>query len=138
MAGSAPTGIVVGPDGALWVTEENDDRIARVTTTGTVSEFALARPGAPGLSIVSGPDGALWFSDRDADEVDRMTLTGSVQATYLTHGSSPLGICNGPLQSLWVTQSRTGELDRVARGRLGDAGRAAWGHRVADRDRAGR
>lgn len=95
-AGSAPTGLVVGPDRALWVTEENGDRIARVATAGTTSEFALPRPGAPGLSIVSGPDGALWFTDRGADEVDRLTLSGSFRAIHLPRGSSPLGICLAP------------------------------------------
>jgi sugar lactone lactonase YvrE len=89
-ADSAPTGIVIGPDGALWITEENGDRIARSQRSGRPPSSHMPRPGAPGLGIVSGPDGALWFTDRGADEVDRMTLTGSVRAIHLPRGSSPL------------------------------------------------
>src|SRR4051794_27519747 len=42
--GSAPRGIAAGPDGALWIAESRAGRIARVTTAGTVDQFALPDP----------------------------------------------------------------------------------------------
>lgn len=111
---AAPTGITVGPDGAFWVTEENGNRIARVTSSGTVTEVALPHPGAPGLGIVAGPDGALWFTNRGADEIDRMTTAGVLTRIALPHGSTPLGICSGPLGGLWITQNGSGVVDRVS------------------------
>jgi virginiamycin B lyase len=103
----------VGPDGALWMTEESGNRIARVSTAGAVKEFALPRPGQPGLAITAGADGALWFTDRGANEVDRMSTSGSLRRVSLPAGSAPTGICAGPMNSLWVSESGTGVVDRV-------------------------
>ena len=36
-----PNGIAAGPDGALWFTEGNADKIGRVTTAGSFSEFPI-------------------------------------------------------------------------------------------------
>lgn len=111
---AAPTGITQGPDGAFWATEENGNRIARVTQAGAATEFPLPHAGAPGLGIVTGPDGALWFTNRGADEIDRITTGGAVARFALPHGSVPLGICSGPLASLWITESGSGEVDRMS------------------------
>jgi streptogramin lyase len=112
-AHASPTGINLGPDGALWVTEETQNRIARVTTAGAVTESVLPRGEAPGLGIATGPDGALWFTDRGAGAVGRITTAGVLSRFPIGTGSMPLGICSGPLQSLWVTRYGTGEVDRV-------------------------
>jgi virginiamycin B lyase len=111
---AAPTGIALGPDGALWMTEEKGDRIARVTEAGAIKEFPLPRPGQPGLSITRGPDDALWFTDRGADEVDSMTTAGVLRRITMPAGSAPTGIAAGPESSLWVTESATGVVDRVS------------------------
>ena len=37
-------GIVTGPDGALWFTEYNDDKIGRITTAGGITEFNVTLP----------------------------------------------------------------------------------------------
>ena len=39
--GSAPSGIALGPDGALWFAETDANKIGRMTTTGRITEFAL-------------------------------------------------------------------------------------------------
>src|SRR5438876_287612 len=50
-AGSGPTSIAVGPDGNVWFSEFNTDRVARLTlASGAVNEFVV--PGAG-----SGPAG---------------------------------------------------------------------------------
>src|SRR5262245_59906990 len=33
-----PTGITVGPDGALWFTERSGTKLGRITTSGTITE----------------------------------------------------------------------------------------------------
>ena len=40
-AGSAPYSITVGPDGALWFTENGANQIGRITTAGVITEFPL-------------------------------------------------------------------------------------------------
>src|SRR5207302_11228282 len=39
-----PVGIASGTDGYLWFTDATGNAIGRITTTGTISEFALPTP----------------------------------------------------------------------------------------------
>jgi virginiamycin B lyase len=43
-ANSQPVGVVQGPDGAMWVTANDADRVFRMTTDGQVTN-TLRRPG---------------------------------------------------------------------------------------------
>ena len=64
---SQPAGITVGPDGALWFTEENGHKIGRITTAGHITEYPIPTvPSAPS-EITTGPDGALWFTESAAN-----------------------------------------------------------------------
>src|SRR3954469_8907745 len=38
--GATPYGIAAGPDGNLWFTEFNGNRVARITPAGVVTEFS--------------------------------------------------------------------------------------------------
>ncbi len=40
-ANSSPNDITTGPDGALWFTEAQTNKIGRVTTSGTTTEFTI-------------------------------------------------------------------------------------------------
>src|SRR6266436_5523218 len=60
-AGSQPTAITTGPDGALWFTEQSGNKIGRITTDGVITEFPLPISGSGPVGITTGPDGALWF-----------------------------------------------------------------------------
>jgi len=62
-AGSEPLGIASGPDGALWFTEENTGKFARITTAGVITEYALNNENVSPWMITTGPDGMLWFTD---------------------------------------------------------------------------
>jgi virginiamycin B lyase len=78
-ASSAPASIVAGPDGALWFTEAQGNKIGRVTTGGSFIEYALPSgwifDGAQqGISVA--PDGSLWFSG--FLNIGRITTAGSV------------------------------------------------------------
>jgi streptogramin lyase len=75
-AGSGPTGIVAGPDGALWFDEQSANNIGRVTTSGSFTEFGIPTAGARPLSIIVGPDNALWFTELSAGKIGRITTAG--------------------------------------------------------------
>jgi virginiamycin B lyase len=66
-ASSGPTGITVGRDGALWVTEPGNavqmDKIGRVSVNGTVSEYTSAVTGLALRGIAVAPDGSIWFAE---------------------------------------------------------------------------
>ncbi|OAF12442.1 hypothetical protein AYJ54_06330 [Bradyrhizobium centrolobii] len=80
-----PWGITTGPDGALWFTEAScirrpgsrcivGNKIGRITTTGSVTEFTVPSDGSGPHSITTGPDGALWFTEYYGGRVGRLVL----------------------------------------------------------------
>jgi virginiamycin B lyase len=77
-AGAAPQGIAVGADGNLYVAAYGADAIARVSTSGAITEIAL-RAGAGPRGIVGAADGSVWFTAHDGDWVGRLTADPAPQ-----------------------------------------------------------
>lgn len=90
-------GIAAGPDGALWFTEYNSDRIGRITTAGVITEYAI--PGSGPYGITAGPDGALWFTEMSSGQVGRITTAGVI--TEYPVAPEPSNITVGPDGALW-------------------------------------
>jgi virginiamycin B lyase len=76
---SQPAGITLGPDGAIWFTEENGNKIGRITTAGAITEYPVPTNASGSQEIAAGPDGALWFTEYGANppKIGRVTTTGS-------------------------------------------------------------
>jgi virginiamycin B lyase len=96
-----PYGIAAGPDGALWFTNNHDNKsIGRISTAGKVTHYTDPSISDP-KGIVAGPDGALWFTNHDS--IGRITTAGTV-SRYLSPGIRyPQGIVVGPDGALWFT-----------------------------------
>jgi len=71
--GSQPGVITAGPDGNLWFTEVDGNKIGRITPGGRISEFPLPTPGSQPGAITAGPDGNLWFTEVDGNKIGRIT-----------------------------------------------------------------
>jgi streptogramin lyase len=99
-AGSTPFSITDGPDGALWFTEGEGSKLGRITTAGTVTEYAV-KNGMVG--ITSGLDGDLWAAN-DRGSIWKITTQGGLTEYPLTT-SNTLGIAAGPDGKLWFTNS---------------------------------
>jgi virginiamycin B lyase len=67
------TGITAGPGGALWFTEFAGNKIGRITTAGTVTEFTLPTPNGSPQGITAGPGGTLWFTEVTGNKIGRLT-----------------------------------------------------------------
>ena len=104
--GSDLLDLTAGSDGALWITDEYNEQILRMTTGGSFTAFPLST--AP-WSIVSGPDKALWFTEDGA--IGRITTSGNI-SIYPASGF-PAGICVGPDGALWFTESRNDTIGRI-------------------------
>ncbi len=102
-----PTGIAAGPDGALWFTENGGNKIGRITTTGTLTEFSTGITANAGLQgITAGPDGALWFAESNISRIGRITTTGTVtEFSTITTNAAPESIITGPDGALWFIES---------------------------------
>jgi len=99
-AASGPTGIVVGPDGALWFTEQAGNNIGRVSTAGVVTEYPIPTANSAPTGITAGSDGALWFTEMAGDKIGRITTAGAI-TEYSGFTGNPTGITAGPDGALW-------------------------------------
>ena len=112
-SGSAPRGIVSGPDGALWFTEYFGNKIGRISTSGVITEYPLPSPLSDPAGITSGPDGALWFVESYGNRIGRITTTGVITEYPLPTSSGTMeGIAAGPDGALWFTEF-SGKIGRI-------------------------
>jgi virginiamycin B lyase len=114
-ASAQPTGIAAGPDGALWFLEgrEKDSAIARMSTSGALTEFPLElselekKEEIGGLfgagSVVAGPDGRIWFAYQ-AGSVGRIGPNGRLSNVPIPT-RSPEAMAVGPEGSIWYTSA---------------------------------
>jgi streptogramin lyase len=105
-ANSGPMGITGGPDAALWFTEQNGNKIGRITTSGDMTEFPIPFASSP-EGIVPGPDGALWFVNSSG--LGRITTAGSLTEYPIPAPSAggnnfgpTFGITTGPDGAFWL------------------------------------
>jgi streptogramin lyase len=115
-AGSAPFGITAGPDGNLWFTEQQGNRIGRITPNGVVTEFSAGiTAGANLQSIAAGPDGNLWFTEVSGNRIGQITPSGVVTefSTGITGGAAPIDITAGPDGNLWFTEYIGNRIGRI-------------------------
>ncbi len=111
-AGSKPYGIAAGPDNNLWVANFGTSKIAKITTTGTITEYALPTGSEP-YGITAGPDGNLWFTDYGTNKVGKITTTGTITEYGLPSGSTPTSITTGSEGNLWLTEYGTSKIAKI-------------------------
>jgi streptogramin lyase len=108
-----PHSITLGPDNAMWFTDELTDMIGRLDPLFpfTATEFPLPAQELPHLpdDITNGPDNALWFSENSDKRIGRIALNGSVSEFPVS--SHPRGITTGPDGNLWFVESGGGYID---------------------------
>src|SRR6266566_3906749 len=97
---SGPNDITAGPDGAMWFTEGNGNKIGRMTTADITTEFPIPTVNSGPFGITAGPDGALWFTELGGNKIGRITTAGVI-TEFAIPNSSPGGITAGPDGALW-------------------------------------
>ena len=116
-SGSSPTGIAAGSDGALWFTESDSDKIGRITTSGTITEFNVPTANSFPDQITAGPDDALWFTEHDGNKIGRITTAGSfTEYAIPSANAQPLGITVGPDGALWFVENGANKIGRIDTG----------------------
>ncbi|MEX0703643.1 MAG: RHS repeat-associated core domain-containing protein [Planctomycetales bacterium] len=87
-----PSGLACGPDGSLYIADQENHRIRRVWPDGTITTFAgsgkqgYAGDGGPATAaelywptgLALGPDGSLYFSDQGNYVVRRIAPNGTI------------------------------------------------------------
>ena len=100
---SRPWGVTAGPEGNIWFTDFQSNKVGKVTPHGEITEYAI-EPDHP-FGITTGPDGNLWFMEQEASQVGRMTTSGSLSEHTIPKNGG-LSITTGPDKNLWFTGSK--------------------------------
>lgn len=112
-----PFDIVQGPDGNLWYTAGNSDRIGRITPAGAFTTFPLPEELTSPEALTVGVDGNLWFTGRDSGTLGRMTPAGVATVFgYLDENQGEFhdvgDLITGPDGNLWMVDYVHAELIR--------------------------
>jgi streptogramin lyase len=121
---SQPRGITLGPDGNVWFVQYGNDKIGRITPSGTITEFSIPNVpigGSGPNGITLGQDGNLWYTEQKGSRVGRIAVTPvdggyDVNITPLNlpaTGRFPKDITRGPDgdNHIWFTE----QIGRVAK-----------------------
>lgn len=117
-AGSAPHGVIAGPDKGAWVTDGGQGAIVRVGWPDrSVSAFPLpaGRPYANLNTATFDGDGNLWFTGQSGVVGKVATRTGVVTARDAPRGTGPYGICTTPRGDVWYCSLAGSFIARIDR-----------------------
>jgi len=110
-ANSGPLSIASGPDGGIWFTEVNGNKIGRIAPGGIVKEFLTS--GNPG-GITAGPDGALWFTEIGGNKIGRITTSDAITEFPIpTANAVPHRITLGTDGNLCFTEAGTNKIGQI-------------------------
>lgn len=75
VSSGSPYAVTTGPDGAMWFTATpyigSTEYVDHVTTSGSMTEYAVPTTGADVRGITSGPDNAIWFTELSGGKIGR-------------------------------------------------------------------
>jgi streptogramin lyase len=114
-ADSHPTAITRGPDGNLWFTETESNRVGRRAPDGTVAQFTLPHANSGPAAMAVGPDARLWFTEMDGARIGAISTGGVIQEYPLETGRVPTGITLGADGVIWFTEEASDGHDRIGR-----------------------
>lgn len=106
---SRPRFSAIDPNGNVWFPLARADAVARVSPSGTVTQYPLpleAYGRANPNDIVVGPDGALWITEVIGNAIVRMSFHGTVTNVYPipTIEAGPRFIAAGTDGNLWFSE----------------------------------
>jgi virginiamycin B lyase len=111
--------LAIGPDDALWITQQDQDRIVRVTTSGAVAGTVELPRGSGPHGIARDRRGHMWVTEEHANTLVELDADGRVLARHAIPraGAGPHGLaigCDG--RTVWWTGKAgdvVGSLDPV-------------------------
>jgi streptogramin lyase len=115
-ANSSPAFITNGPDGNLWFTEGNGNKIGQINpTTHSIFDFLVPTAGSLPLGIVTGPDNNLWFTEGLGNQIGTVNPSTHdfLEFPIPTANSQPSSITTGADGNLWFTETEGNNIGRI-------------------------
>jgi streptogramin lyase len=112
---SGTNGIALGPDGNLWVAEQFNSTVAKVSPAGVVLQ-RIAMPGPP-IGVSAGPGGTVWVTVPSVQKVEKIVAaTGAVQSvdTLPASNCGPVAVANGGDGLMYVSLPNAGSCGATA------------------------
>jgi virginiamycin B lyase len=103
-SGSAPHGVIQGPDKAAWITDGGQNAIVRVGWPGRELRVFALPEGTPYANLNTcafDGDGDLWFTGQSGVVGKLAVKTGQVTVKPAPRGRGPYGICSTPSGEVW-------------------------------------
>lgn len=103
-SGGFPTRLTVGPDGNVWFTEMPEDRVGKITPSGSIQTFQLPTGTRP-AAIATGADGNLWVAEEKdkPGALGRITPSGQYTEFPVEPEVSAGALAAGPDGRLWFS-----------------------------------
>jgi virginiamycin B lyase len=114
--GSAPHGVILGPDNAAWITDSGQNAIVRVDpATDKVDVYPLpaTHPGANLNTAVFDKEGVLWFTGQRGVYGKLDPKRGVVEAWNAPRGTGPYGITATPNGDIYYASLAGSHIARI-------------------------
>lgn len=112
--GSAPHGVIVGPDGNAWITDGGQNAIVMVEATGhKVHVFKLPGPYANLNTASFDRQGRIWFTGQQGYYGRLDPAKGTPEVWEAPRGRGPYGIATTPAGDVWFVSFAGSYLARV-------------------------
>ncbi len=114
--GSAPHGVIVGPDGAAWVTDSGQNAVVRVDpATKAVKLFALPKdtPYTNMNTAAFDGNGILWWTGQAGYYGSVNPKTGEVRVMNAPQGRGPYGITATPKGDIYYVSLAGNHLAQI-------------------------
>ena len=116
--GSAPHGVIPGPDHAAWLTDGGQNAIVRVGWPDRGVRVFPLPAGTPYANLNTATfdhDGDLWFTGQSGYFGKVQTKTGQVTVKQAPRGTGPYGICTTPKGDVWYCSLAGSFIARIDR-----------------------
>ena len=113
---SAPHGVIVGPDGAPWITDGGQNAIVRVDpATHAVKRFPLpeSAPSANLNTLTFDHRGRVWFTGQSGYYGRVDPVSGDVRVWRAPRGSGPYGIATTPSGDVYYASLAGSHIARI-------------------------
>jgi len=116
--GSAPHGVIQGPDKAAWITDGGQEALVRVGWPARDVRVFPLPAGMPYANLNTASfdhDGDLWFTGQSGVVGRLVVKSGAISVKDAPRGGGPYGICTAPNGEVWwcsLTGSFIARIDR--------------------------